>query len=65
MKLTLLCAAITGISGCTHLQEPQAVPDSSCTAYQVIRPSRSDTLETKRQVLAHNSVYRKLCGGLR
>jgi len=59
MKWMLLCAATIGISGCVHTQP--APVDSSCSAYQIIRPSRLDTLDTKRQVLAHNSVYRKLC----
>lgn len=61
-KLMLLCAATIGISGCASWRV--VLPeDTSCSAYQIIRPSRSDTLDTKRQVLAHNSVYRKLCGG--
>lgn len=62
MKLTLLCAVTIGISGCASWRV--ALPeDASCSAYQIIRPSRQDTLGTKRQVLAHNNVYRKLCGG--
>lgn len=60
-RLMLLCAATIGISGCVTTQKSAPVVDSSCSAYQIIRPSRSDTLDTKRQVLAHNSVYRKLC----
>ena len=63
LKLMTLCVATIAISGCVSTQRPQAVPDSSCTAFQVIRPSRQDTLDTKRQVLAHNTVYRKICEG--
>lgn len=57
----LLCVAITAISGCAS-KGPRAVPDSSCAAFQIIHPSRQDTLDTKRQVLAHNTIYRKICG---
>lgn len=60
MKLTLLCAVIFAISGCVSTQK--AVPDSSCVAFQIIHPSRQDTVGTKRQVLEHNTVYRKICG---
>lgn len=54
-----LCVATSALSGCVMTK---AVPDTSCVAFSVIRPSRDDTLETKRQVLAHNTIYRKLCG---
>lgn len=60
-KLMLLWAATIGISGCVATQNPPTVVDSSCSAYQIIRPSRQDTPDTKRQVLAHNTIYRKLC----
>ena len=57
----LLCAAIFALSGCaSKAQRP--VPDSSCAAFRVIHPSQLDTLDTKRQVLAHNTIYRKICG---
>ncbi len=58
LRLMMLFAVIIAISGC--VSDQQAI-DASCAAYQVIRPSRLDTLETKRQVLAHNTIYRKLC----
>lgn len=61
-RLIMLCVMTSAISGCVSTQGPQATPDSSCVAYQIIRPSRQDTAGTKRQVLEHNTVYRKLCG---
>lgn len=61
-KWMLLCGATIVLSGCVTTQEKQAIPDSSCVAFSVIHPSTSDTLGTKRQVLEHNTVYRKLCG---
>lgn len=62
LKLMTACAVISAISGCAHNPKLKAVPDASCAAFQVIHPSRQDTTDTKRQVLAHNTVYRKLCG---
>lgn len=62
MRLMLLCVATTALSGCVTTQEQQAIPDSSCVAFSVIHPSQSDTLGTKRQVLEHNTIYRKICG---
>lgn len=58
----MLCAVTSALSGCVTTQEPKAVPDTSCVAFSVIHPSRDDTLETKRQVLAHNTIYRRICG---
>lgn len=61
-KSTLLCVATIVISGCVSTGS-KPVPVSNCSSFEIIRPSRQDTLETKRQVLAHNTVYRKVCGG--
>lgn len=35
--------------------------DSACQSFAVIYPSRRDTAETKRQVLAHNRIYEQQC----
>jgi hypothetical protein len=55
----ILCLAISAISGCAS--KPPEVRDTACTAFEIIRPSRADTLETKRQVLQHNTTYRRIC----
>ena len=61
-KWMMLCVATIAISGCVSTQGPSSVSsDSSCSAFGVIRPSRSDTLDTKRQVLVHNRTWRELC----
>lgn len=62
LKWTLLLSLTIATSGCVATKTPRAVPDSSCAAFSIIRPSRQDTLDTKRQVLAHNTIYRKICG---
>lgn len=59
MKLMLLCVATFAISGCASTGK--VAPSASCASFEVIRPSRADTLETKRQVLAHNQTWRALC----
>lgn len=59
LKLTSLWILIFAISGCAH-KLPQA-QDTACAAFQIIHPSRLDTPDTKRQVLAHNTTFRKLC----
>lgn len=59
LKWMMLCAVISAISGCAS--RPPEVRDSACSAFEIIRPSRADTIETKRQVLTHNTTYRKIC----
>lgn len=58
-KLTSLLILTSVISGCAH--QPKPVHDTACVAFEIIHPSRLDTADTKRQVLAHNSTYRRLC----
>jgi hypothetical protein len=59
LRLMTLLLVTSAISGCAHRQAP--VQDTACVAFEVIRPSRADTPGTKRQVLQHNTTYRKLC----
>lgn len=61
-KLMLLLMATIALSGCVATSK-QVTPDSSCVAYKVIHPSTADTMGTKRQVLVHNTTYRRICGG--
>lgn len=63
LKWTMLFATIFAISGCASLKtKPEPVTVSAaCSTFNIIRPSRADTEETKKQVLAHNRVYRITC----
>lgn len=45
------------LSGCAR----NVVVDSSCDSFRVIHPSRQDTTETQRQVLAHNKIWEHMC----
>lgn len=61
-KWMTLCAMIFAISGCASISPSQQVTvGNACGAFSIIRPSRLDTEETKKQVLAHNRVYRVTC----
>jgi len=64
-KLTLVFLVITASNGCTPTTRDaslQSMP-SLCASFEVIHPSREDmlTTDTKRQILAHNEVYRAMC----
>lgn len=54
-------SAITALSGCATTDSVRLTLPGACAAFSIIRPSRVDTLETKRQVLAHNQTYRAVC----
>lgn len=61
-KLMLLCAATIALTACEQAgARSLTIPDSSCAAFKVINPSTDDTMATKRQVLVHNTIWRKLC----
>ena len=36
--------------------------DSACKSFKIIRASKSDTADTKRQVIGHNRAYEAICG---
>ena len=52
--LTSGCGVISAI-------KPTIETNTGCQTFKVIRPSIQDTDDTKRQVLAHNEIYRLVC----
>lgn len=56
---TLLLALL--LTGCAS--RAPVVIDSACERFAVLRPSRQDTMETQRQILAHNRIWRAACTG--
>ena len=48
------------LAGCATAREPAM--NGFCAVARLIRPSRADTPETLRQVLAHNEKVRRFCG---
>ena len=56
---TLLLALL--LTGCAS--RAPVVIDSACDRFAVIYPSRQDTMETQRQILAHNRIWRAACTG--
>ncbi len=47
------------INGC--VSKDIIVNNSSCLAFSPIYVSPLDTIETKKQVLTHNQIYKKIC----
>lgn len=66
MRAMTICCALA-IAGCaTTPQTPQTVTvakivDTACDWVKPITASASDTLETKRQILAHDLALAKNC----
>lgn len=50
------------LTGCGTAGSVTDLADSSCRSFKPIRGSKSDTEETKRQVIGHNRVFDALCG---
>lgn len=46
------------MNGC---QNTTVIKVPSCDGFKLIYPSRSDTLETKKQILAHNEFFEENC----
>ena len=61
VKMFSVLALIPLMSSCTPTVT--SVTTTGCTAFGLIYPSRQDTTETKRQVLAHNLTYEEICNG--
>ena len=37
--------------------------DTACKSFRVIRASKADTVDTKRQVVGHNKAFEAICPG--
>ena len=62
MKKTLAVLALAAsMSSCTNTVGSETVTITGCSAFGMIYPSRADTTETKRQILAHNLTYKEVC----
>jgi hypothetical protein len=60
-KWMLALLTTSALSGCLATTEAHRPEEIACVAFGIIRPAQSDTVDTKRQVLAHNETYRALC----
>lgn len=68
MRLPVLLAALL-LAGCAAQCPPPPPPvtttrliDTACNWVRLITGSPLDTLETKRQILAHDTAFTKNCG---
>ncbi len=60
-KLTTFAAlcSLSLLSGCGT---NGLVIDGSCAVFKPISNSSKDTLQTRKEVIAHNKVYKTVCG---
>jgi hypothetical protein len=59
-QLWLLAALLLLLAAC-RTTTPISATDASCLAYEPIRYSRTDTAETRRQIIEHNAAWDALC----
>lgn len=65
-RLTMPAALLSGflLTGCsTGTFEINGPTDTACKSFRVIRASKSDTVDTKRQVVGHNKAFEAICPG--
>lgn len=61
MKLKIsICAAVSCL--CCGCGTTQTI-DGSCKVFKPISNSKADTVQTRREVIAHNKVYGAICKG--
>ena len=60
-KLTAFAAlcSLFPLAGCAT---NTAVIDGSCQVFRPISNSSKDTLQTRKEVIAHNKVFKTVCG---
>lgn len=61
VKKSLAALLVLSMTNCTPTVGLEKPTITGCTAFRLIYPSRADTVETKRQVLAHNLTYQEIC----
>jgi starvation-inducible outer membrane lipoprotein len=65
-RLTRLAIVSSGflLTGCaTGGLEINGPTDTACKSFRVIRASKADTVDTKRQVVGHNKAFEAICPG--
>nr|DAQ49063.1 MAG TPA: hypothetical protein [Caudoviricetes sp.] len=55
------CCCALLLVGCAS--RAPVIIDSACERFAILHPSRQDTMETQRQILVHNRVWRAACAG--
>lgn len=56
-RALILALAAVALGGCATT----GITDTSCQSFMPIAASKQDTVQTKRQVVAHNRVFDRLC----
>lgn len=60
-KVLAVVAVSILMSSCNSKVGSEPMTITGCSAFGLIYPARADTLETKRQILAHNLTYKEVC----
>ena len=59
LKVSAVLLIMCLLTGCgTH----GLVIDGSCQVFKPISNSTKDTVQTRREVIAHNKVFKNICG---
>jgi hypothetical protein len=64
MTGSTICFGLLGLIMYCSAEAP-TVTREFCQVAKIINPARADTPGTKRQILANNEKYRRLCGDKR
>lgn len=63
MLSVLLIVVPVALTGCQTTGSVAIKPVAYCTIFKPIYWSKSDTLETAKQIREHNAVWKEMCGG--
>ena len=62
-KKLMTCAALFSLSLLTGCATSTQGIDGSCRVFKPISNSKADTVQTRREVIAHNKVFTSICKG--
>jgi len=60
-RLAVVSSACLTTACSTSTFEINGPTDSACKSFKIIRASKQDTADTKRQVIGHNRAYEAIC----
>ena len=62
-KKLMTCAALFSLFLLTGCATSTQGTDGSCKVFKPISNSKADTVQTRREVIAHNKVFTSICKG--
>ena len=61
LKRAALLSAVLIVTGCQKMTPTAGISSAVCLAFAPITYSRTDTIETQRQVIGHNAAFAEMC----